>query len=307
MARGRIVVVGSCNIDMYILTDNIPKPGETVLGREFQMNPGGKGANQAVAAARAGSEIFLVANVGDDVFGNQMVSNLAKERVSTDYLTLDRASSTGVAMIMVDSAGQNIIAVAPGANMALSRRHVDRAEDTIKNADYVLVQMEIPQETIEYAITLAKEVRTPVVLNAAPARAKVLSAETIAMVETLVVNESEARALTDIEVADDAGAEAAARKLQSMGAKRVVVTLGAKGALAVAKDSLYVPAREVEAVDTVGAGDAFCGALVTALAEGEEFAEAVRFANAAGALACMKVGAQSSLPSRIDIESFARE
>jgi ribokinase len=191
--------------------------------------------------------------------------------------------------------------------MALSRRHVDRAEDTIKNADYVLVQMEIPQETIEHAITLAKEVRTPVVLNAAPARAKVLSAETIAMVETLVVNESEARALTDIEVTDDAGAEAAARKLQSMGAKRVVVTLGAKGALAVAKDSLYVPARKVDAVDTVGAGDAFCGALVTALAEGEELGEAVRFANAAGALACMKVGAQSSLPSRVDIESFARE
>ena len=307
MARGRIVVVGSCNMDMYILTDSIPKPGETVLGREFQMNPGGKGANQAVAAARAGSEVYLVANVGDDVFGNQMVANLAKERVSGDYVTLDRANSTGVAMIMVDNAGQNIIAVAAGANMALGERHIDRAESAIEDAGYVLLQMEIPKETIEHVIRLAKDVRTPVVLNAAPARSKALSSEMIGMVETLVVNESEARMLTDIDVKDDAGAEAAARKLQSMGAKRVVVTMGSKGALAVSKDSLYVPARKVDAVDAVGAGDAFCGALVTALAEGEDFGEAVRFANAAGALATMKVGAQTSLPSRVDIESFVRE
>ncbi len=307
MARGRIVVIGSSNIDMYIMTERIPEPGETVLGHDFQMSPGGKGANQAVAAARAGSQVFLVANVGTDVFGEQMIANLARERVSIDYIWQDRHNRTGVAMIMVDAAGQNVIAVAPGANMTLSPRQIERAADTVKEADCLLLQMEIPHETVEHAISMARDLRTPVVLNAAPARSQALSPETLARVDTLVVNESEATALTGVHVEDDAGAEQAARALQKAGIKRVVVTLGAKGALAVDHESVYIPPRHVEAVDTVGAGDAFCGALVTGLAEGMEFVEAAKFANAAAALATTKVGAQTSLPNRVDIESFARE
>jgi ribokinase len=307
MPRGKIIVVGSSNVDMYIQTEKLPTPGETVLGGGFQMSPGGKGANQAVAAARAGSQVFFVSNVGDDQFGRNTVNNLIKERVAPDYVSLDRHNPTGIAMIIVEKGGQNMIAVAAGANLALSTTQVEKARHELRDANFMLLQMEIPVETVRYAIDMAYRENIPVMLNAAPARAEGLSRETIAKVDTLVVNEFEAALHSGAAVANDVDAERAARALQAMGAKRVVVTMGSKGALAVAKDATYIPARRVEAVDTVGAGDAFCGALATALAEGEEFAQAARFASAAAAIACTKVGAQSSLPERVDIESFGRE
>jgi len=307
MPRGAIVVVGSANMDMYILLDRLPGKGETLLGGNFQMQPGGKGANQAVAAARAGSAVFLVANLGDDLFGRDMMANLRNQCVATDFVSLDRGSPTGVAMIMVDSEGENLIAVAQGANSRLSPDQVRKARARIGESDFVLLQMEIPLETIECAIDLARDVRVPVVLNAAPAPRAPLSPALVAKVDTLIVNEYEAAVLSGIRVDNDTDAENAARALQKMGAKRVVLTLGSRGALALAEKSMFVAARKVEAVDTVGAGDAFCGALVTTLAEGFDFADAVSFSNAAAALACTKVGAQASLPARVDIESLWKE
>jgi ribokinase len=307
MPRGKIVVIGSANVDLYIQTERLPGPGETVLGGGFQMSPGGKGANQAVAAARAGSQVFFVGNVGDDAFGRNTIENLAKERVAIDYVSLDRHAPTGIAMIIIEKGGQNMIAVAAGANMTLSTAQVEKARQDIRDAGFVLLQLEIPLPVVEYAINVAWREGVPVMLNAAPAREGALTREILSKLDTLIVNEFEAQLYSGVKVDNDVDADKAARALQAMGAKRVVVTMGAKGALAVATEAVYVPARRVEAVDTVGAGDAFCGALVTALAEGEDFAAAAKFASAAAALACTKVGAQSSLPERVDIESFARE
>jgi len=294
-------------MDMYILLDRLPGKGETVLGNEFQMKPGGKGANQAVAAARAGSQVYLVANLGDDLFGRNMVNTFEKERVAIDFVSQDRAHPTGVAMIMVDGAGENLIAVAPGANSYLAPDQVKKSRPRAREADFVLLQLEIPPETVEFTIRMAYDDRTPVMLNAAPAPREAVSRDLVAKVDTLIVNEYEAAVLTGIGVETDADAERAAKALQSMGARRVVVTLGAKGALGLAEAAMYAPARKVQVVDTVGAGDAFCGALVTALSEKMYFSESLSFANAAAALACAKVGAQSSLPSRVDIESFWKQ
>ena len=307
MARANIVVAGSANTDMFILMDALPSAGETHIGGEFQTKPGGKGANQAVAAARAGSAVCLIANLGDDLFGRNTVETLVKERVSIDFVSLDRHAPTGVAMIMVDSAGQNMIAVAPGANSMLTPKHIEKAQPRIKDADFLLLQMEIPLDTVSYAIELAHDERTPVVLNAAPAPRSALPSDLIAKVDTLIVNEFEAAVLSGTRVDSPADGERAAQTLRNMGAKRVVITLGSRGALALGDKLFSVGAKSVEAVDTVGAGDAFCGALVTALGEGFDFADAVSFANAAAALACTRVGAQASLPARTDIESFWKQ
>ena len=219
MPRGTIVVVGSANMDMYILLDRLPAGGETLLGREFQMQPGGKGANQAVAAARAGSEVFLVANLGDDLFGRNLTDSLQRERVAIDFVSLDRAARTGVAMILVDAKGENLIAVAPGANSRLTPAHVAKAHSRTREADFLLLQMEIPAETVEAAIDLAYKDRVPVVLNAAPAPRHPLSAEIAARLDTIVVNEYEAGILTGLEVKGQSDAERAARVFQKMGVK----------------------------------------------------------------------------------------
>ncbi len=306
MPRGNIVVVGSSNMDMIILTDHLPSPGETVLGDSFQTSPGGKGANQAVAAARAGSAVQFVANLGNDVFGHEMIANFRRERVGTDHVILDRKNPSGVAMIMVDSAGENIIAVAPGANGLLTPDHVDKARETIRLADFCLLQMEIPRDTICHAINTAWRENTAVALNAAPVPSEPLPEDVFRKIDVLIVNENEAKALSGVEVSDDASAEKAARVLQEMGAARVIITLGGRGALAVSEQPVSVAAVEVEVVDTVGAGDAFCGALVTALSEKIDLASSVKFAAAAAALTCTRVGAQSSLPARTDIESLWR-
>jgi ribokinase len=247
-----------------------------------------------------------VANLGNDVFGHEMIANFRRERVGTDHITLDRKNPSGVAMIMVDSAGENIIAVAPGANGLLTPDHIDKARESIRLADFCLLQMEIPRETICHAINTAWRENTAVALNAAPVPSEPLPEDVFRKIEVLIVNENEAKALSGVEVSDDASAEKAARVLQEMGAARVIITLGGRGALAVAEESVLVPAVEVEVVDTVGAGDAFCGALVTALSEKVDLASAVKFAAAAAALACTTVGAQTSLPARTDIESLWR-
>jgi len=300
----KIAVVGSSNTDMVVRVPHIPAPGETVLGGEFVMAPGGKGANQAVAAARLGAKVTLVARVGPDVFGERALAGFHQEGIITRYVTVDREAASGVALIFVDAAGENRIAVAPGANACLSPDDVQQAREAIEKADVLLLQLEVPTETVLAAAAVAHQAGVRVILNPAPAPPNLLPAELLARVDILTPNESEAGLLTGTQVS----AEVAARRLAGQGVGAVIVTLGARGALIVTLDAQrLVPGFSVNAVDTTAAGDAFNGGLAVALAEGRPLAAAVRFASACGALATTRLGAQPSLPTVDEVEAFLAE
>jgi ribokinase len=299
----KIVVVGSSNTDMIVKLPHLPKPGETVSGGAFSTAAGGKGANQAVAAARAGAEVALVARVGDDSFGEEAIAGFVSDGIDVSRVTRNPAAPSGVALIFVDDGGENCIAVAPGANATLSPDDVDAAEETITGAEVLVMQLETPLESVERAASLARDHGVRVILNPAPARP--LSDEILAKVSILTPNESEAELLTGIEVADDAGAEEAAKALAAKGVETVILTLGKRGAFVFESGSgKLVPGFEVEAVDTTAAGDVFNGSLAVGLSEGKPLADAVRFANAAAALSVTKLGAQPSAPTRSAIEDF---
>lgn len=302
----RIVVVGSSNTDMVVKAERIPVPGETVTGGQFVMAAGGKGANQAVAAARLGAEVTFVAKLGEDMFGDQAVDNYRKEGILTNLILRDPASSTGVALIMVDDQGENLIAVASGANHFLSPQDVERAADRIRGADMVMLQLETPMETVEFTAGLADEAGVPVVLDPAPAAP--LGDSLLEQVTYLTPNETEAERLTGVKVEDEASAEAAAVNLLQRGAGNVIVTLGAKGALVATPDRVaLVPSYEVEPRDSTAAGDAFNGGLASALAKGLPLEEAVREASLVGALSVTRLGAQPSLPTGEEVRRFAKE
>jgi len=302
----KIVVVGSSNTDMIAKLPRLPKPGETISGGAFSTAAGGKGANQAVAAARAGAEVGLVARVGEDSFGEQAISGFIDDGIDVQHVTRDPSAPSGVALIFVDERGENCIAVAPGANAGLTPNDVEAAEDLIIGADVVVMQLETPLETVERAAALAREHSVRVILNPAPAQP--LSDEILGNVSILTPNESEAELLTGIRVEDDAGAEEAARALVARGVKTVILTLGSRGAFVFESGSgELVPGFEVDAVDTTAAGDVFNGSLAVGLAEGMPLTGAVRFANAAAALSVTKLGAQPSAPTRSEIESFLGE
>jgi ribokinase len=296
----RIVVIGSTNTDMVVKASRIPAPGETILGGRFLMNPGGKGANQAVAAARLGGDVTFVAKVGDDLFGREAKALFEKEGIGTDYVFTATSEPSGVALIMVDGKGENCIAVASGANGALSPHDIDEAENKIAHADIVLLQLETPLETVLYAADLAVGLGVSVILNPAPACE--LPEALYECLEVITPNESEAELLTGIRVTDEASAEAAARALCDKGVLQVVITMGAKGAYVYdGSDGAMVPAVKVEAVDTTAAGDVFNGALAVALTEEVPLVEAVRFAARAAALSVTRMGAQASAPYRDEI------
>jgi len=302
----KIVVVGSSNTDMIVKLPHLPKPGETVSGGAFSTAAGGKGANQAVAAARAGADVGLVARVGDDSFGEQATKGFVGDGIDVRHVTPDPASPSGVALIFVDDGGENCIAVAPGANAVLTPEDVDAAEELITGAQVLVMQLETPIETVHRAAALAREHGVRVILNPAPARE--LSDEILGNVTILTPNESEAEMLTGIQVSDDAGAEEAARALAARGVDTVILTLGSRGAFVFEKDSgELVPGFEVQAVDTTAAGDVFNGSLAVGLAEGMPLTGAVRFANAAAALSVTRLGAQPSAPTRSEIETFLSE
>jgi len=302
----KIVVVGSSNTDMIVQLPHLPKPGETVSGGAFSTAAGGKGANQAVAAARAGANVGLVARVGEDSFGEQAVAGFVGDGIDVSHVTRNPEAPSGVALIFVDDGGENCIAVAPGANATLTPQDVEAAKELITGADVVVMQLETPIESVERAAALAREHGVRVILNPAPARP--LSDEILSKVSILTPNESEAELLTGIQVSDDEGAAAAARALVARGVDTVILTLGSRGAYVFESDSgELVPGFEVEAVDTTAAGDVFNGSLAVGLAEGKPFAEAVRFANAAAALSVTKLGAQPSAPTRSEIETFLSE
>lgn len=306
MKTPRIVVVGSSNTDMVVKSQRLPSPGETVTGGQFLLAAGGKGANQAVAAARLGAQVTLVARVGADMFGDQAVAGYEKEGIDTGFILRDPDHHTGVALILVDGQGENLISVASGANHYLSPQDVERAAERIRGADMVVLQLEIPLETVAFTARLAAESGVPVVLDPAPAPAGPLDAALMQCVTYVKPNETEAERMTGIRVRDEASARKAADTLLAGGAKGAIVTLGAKGALwKLASDSGFVPGLMVQAVDSTAAGDAFSGALACALARAMPLDEAVRYASLVGALSVTRLGAQPSLPTAEEVERFA--
>lgn len=300
-----IVVVGSINTDLTVQTPHLPAPGETVLGENLVIAGGGKGANQAVAAARLGARVVLVGCVGNDLFGQQARERLAQEGIVTDWLRVDPTAPSGVALIIVDPQGQNMIAVAPGANARLTPDDVARAEPVIAASAVVVLQLETPLPTVVAAARAARRHGRRVILNPAPAQP--LPADLYALVDVLVPNAREAAQLSGQDTTTLEGALAAARWFQAQGVRAVVVTLGEQGALLVEGPTWqHVPAAPVAAVDTTAAGDAFVGALAWGLARGQPLPTAVMFASAAAALACTRVGAQPSLPVLAEVEALWR-
>lgn len=300
-----IVVIGSSNTDMIIKVPRIPKPGETVIGGEFSMAAGGKGANQAVAAARSGGRVTFIARVGNDLFGQQACQRFAADGINAESVIKDAHAPSGVALIFVGSEGENSIAVASGANANLSVADLEDMEKTqavISSAGVLLLQLETPMATVQSALQLAAS-GTIVILNPAPAQ--LLDPEILKRVSILTPNESEAELLTGVTVENGAGAATAAAELRAQGVGTVLITLGSQGTYVAGQDFCQmVPGFRVTAIDTTAAGDVFNGTLAVALAEKKPLREAVRFANAAAALSVTKLGAQPSAPHRQEIDAF---
>jgi ribokinase len=299
MKTPRILVVGSSNTDMIIKLDRIPRPGETILGGAFVTAAGGKGANQAVGAARAGGQVTFIARVGQDMFGEQAVAGFVRDGINVKHVTRDKTNPSGVALIFVAKDGENSIAVAGGANAKLSPADVRKARAAFTGASVLVMQLETPLETVQAAADLAAKAGVRVILNPAPAQP--LPDKLLKRISILTPNETEAELLTG-----SAGEEAAA-KLRARGVATVILTLGANGALiADATGTRLVPGFKVKAVDTTAAGDIFNGSLAVALAEGKSLDAAVRFANAAAAISVTRHGAQPSAPTRREIERFLK-
>ena len=300
---GKIVVVGSSNTDMILQMEHIPRPGETILGGQFSMAAGGKGANQAVAAARAGGQVTFLARVGRDMFGRQAIEGFRRDGIDVQHVIEDEEAPSGVALIFVAANGENSIGVASGANLRLSPADVERVAEMIAGADVLVMQLETPLETVRAAAKMAAAQHVPVVLNPAPAQP--LDDQLLRLVTVLTPNESEAELLTGLRVADEATASLAAEQLRAKGVGQVIVTLGARGALVSAAEFTgHVPAFAVKPVDTTAAGDVFNGALAVAMSEGKSLEQSVRFASAAAALSVTRLGAQPSAPRRAEIESM---
>ena len=297
-----IFVVGSLNADLVVKSPRFPQPGETISGEDLQIIPGGKGANQAVAAARQGVKTTMLGRVGSDSFAPFLIDNLKANQVDTSHVIAD-SSATGTAIIVVDANGQNSIVLSPGANGNVSPADVDSA--SFSNSKLLLLQLEIPTPTVLHAAQQARVNGLTVILNPAPA--KPLPAELISTVDILIPNESELSLLTGLPVNDATSAEKAAKEIMKQGVKTVIVTLGGKGALLVtAQQTTQVDTYKVNVVDTTAAGDAFIGGFASALLSGKSLEDSVRHGCACGALATTKFGAQPSLPTKEEVEKFIK-
>ena len=303
ISRRQILVVGSCNTDMVIKAAHLPRPGETILGGTFFMNPGGKGANQAVAIARLGGSVTFICKTGSDIFGHQSQQLFEEEGINTSYVFSDSGNPSGVALITVDEKAENCIVVASGANANLLPSDLAKAEEAIELADLILMQLEVPMETVCFVADIAWQKGKKVILNPAPAHP--LPADLLHHLYLITPNETEAEMITGVKITDDISAVEAARVLSGMGVQHVIITLGSKGALICSDgEAEIVPALKVEAVDTTAAGDVFNGALTVALSEGRNWKESVRFACKASAISVTRVGAQSSAPYRNEVDIF---
>ena len=301
----KIVVIGSSNVDLLMKMDHLPEKGETVTDAVFMQVYGVKGANQAVAAARAGGNVAFVNCVGEDAYTPQMVQNYKNDGIDTRFVFQEKDIASGHALIMIGGEGMNYLSVAPGANYKLTPQKIDEALPVFDEAAMIVMQYEIQEETIKYVIDLANRKNIPVLWNCAPARDFDLSY--IPKINILVLNEVEAGFLAELTVETEADAEKAAQKLVDSGVEKVIITLGSKGAFVVTKtEKVSVPAFKVEAVDTTAAGDTFCGAFAVALVEGKSLKEALQFASAAAAISVTRMGAQPSAPTRIEIDTFLK-
>ena len=296
----KILVIGSSNTDMTIKSPRLPAPGETILGGVFHMGPGGKGANQAVAAKRLGGDVTFICKVGRDIFGENAVKGYQKEGIDTTH-TLYSDEASGTALILVDDSGENCIAVAPGANGDLSPADIDSVAEVIKTADFLILQLEIPVESVLKAAKIAHEAGVYVILNPAPACK--LPKELFKYISLITPNQTESALMTGIDVKDEASRNEAIAAFRKMGVEDVIVTLGSKGSLVCKGNTqTLIEAQKVKAVDATAAGDTFCGAVCVALSEGKTLEEAARFATKASALTVQKMGAQDSIPYKSDIK-----
>ena len=299
----KVVVIGSSNIDMVAQVSHLPAPGETVGDANFMQSLGGKGANQAVAAARLGGDVTFICKIGNDIFGNETLEMFHKEKIDTTYVGITPQEPSGVALINVDKKGENCIVVASGANGTLSIDDIQKAETAIKQASIVIMQLETPIESVTYAAKMAKKDGITVILNPAPAPTQQLPDDLLANVDILIPNVTEAEIISGMHITDDESAKEAIRYISSKGIKTVIITMGAKGALAYENNEfIHIPAFKVEAVDTTAAGDTFCGGLCVALSEGKNLKDAIIFASKASSISVTRMGAQVSIPLRKEIQ-----
>ena len=300
MKTNKIFVVGSANTDMGVMSKSLPVPGETIMGGQFFMNAGGKGANQAVAAARLGGAVTLIAKVGNDIFGKQTLESLHKENINTDFVFIDDQTPSGTALIMVNEQGENCIVVAPGANANLLPADILTIQN-INEAEIILMQLEIPMSTIEAVAKEAKNNNQKVIINPAPAQA--LNDELLNGLFLVTPNETEASLLTGIKVEDYNTAAQAAAVFLKQGVQNVIITMGKLGAYFQNADlNFKIPAPVVKAVDTTAAGDTFSGAIAVAINEKMNWENAIRFAIEAASISVTRKGAQSSVPYRQELE-----
>jgi ribokinase len=303
--KKKVVVVGSINVDLTIKTRRLPRPGETILGGTFTKGPGGKGANQAIAAVHAGADVSFIARVGTDSYGQDSVKHLSAECIGTRHIIHDEDVPTGVALILVDDDGENSIVVASGANARLCPLDIERVKDEIGSAEVLLVQLEAPLEAVQHAIHIAGKSDSLVIVNPAPAQH--LNRSWFHDVDVITPNKIEAEMLAGMRITDDASLAAAARQIRDFRIPVVIITLGQRGVLLATKDGMrLIPAYRVKAIDSTGAGDVFSGSLAAFLADGMLIEEAVRLAIASASISVTRMGAQMSAPFRAEIEDFIR-
>ncbi len=304
--KNKIVVIGSSNVDLIMKMDHLPQKGETVTDAVFMQVYGGKGANQAVAAARAGGNVAFVSCVGEDAYTPQMVTNYKIDEINTQFVFHEKNIASGHALIMIGGDGDNIISVAPGANDMLLPEKIDLTEEILDEAAIIVMQFEIPEITVKHVIDIANKKNIPVMWNVAPA--KPFDYTYIPKINILVLNEIEAGFLNNMNIENETDAEKAAQKLVEKGVDKVIITLGSKGAFVVTREEkVSVPSYKVKAVDTTAAGDTFCGAFAVAFIENKSLKESLQFASAAAAISVTRMGAQPSAPTRVEIDNFLKE
>ena len=318
MEKKYVLIIGSSNMDLNIYSKRLPQPGETVTGGTFSKSLGGKGANQAVAAARAGSKVLFMGKIGRDEFGDEMISQLSKEGITTDFIIRDEHEHSGVAFIMIDENGENMISVAPGANATLSKEEIDKHAEIIKSASSIVVQMEIPIETITEVFDIAMEGKATKILNPAPL--KPVPPKVLKKIDIIVPNEGELFRLHSLlgfkTYKDESGLSLSERILKAcedistFGVEYIITTLGSKGSMLYdhsSKEMKKIPAFKVDAVDTVGAGDCFNGVLASCLSKNSSITDAVKAATSAASIAVTRKGAQNSMPYQNEIKNRMKE